>query len=154
MGKTDNGVVLVWQGKDRGQQFIYGHCFFAYSILYNMQSWGCLLYTDGIFCIMLSFHKPYMYTLAMEGNSFRDSNLLFIADSFYLGWGHSTDLVHSTVIVIGESKLQSRSRNREEFKTLKGLRNQNHCIPLAESQDSLKDWLCTYLQLQWIIIFV
>lgn len=48
-----------------------------------MQSWGRLLYTDDIFRIMLSFHELYMYTLAMEGNSFKDSNLFFIADRVF-----------------------------------------------------------------------
>lgn len=49
---------------------------------------------------------------------------------YFLDRGHAAHLVHSTVILIGESKLQSR--NRGESKLLKGLQNEHQCIPVEK----------------------
>lgn len=157
MGKTDKCMVLMWQGKDRGQQFIYGHCSSAYSILYIMQSWGCLLHTHDNFCITLSFHKLYMYTLSMEGNYFRDSNPLLIAGRAF-SQARVTPLIWFTTycycygywkeLPAKQEEKQRRVQNSQRAAKLTSIYT---CRGIMRVN---KDWLCTYLHLQWMTIFV
>lgn len=79
----------------------------------------------------------------MEGSSPGDSDPLCSADRAVprLGLLHCSAPQHNSGYSREETARQTR--NREEVKTLKELRNADQCITLEESQESLKDWLCT-----------
>lgn len=146
MGKPGSCMVLVWQGRDRGQQFIHGHCFSPQNILSNMQSWGCLLYMHDSLCIMHSSGKLQRYTLhwgEAPGGILTHSPVL---TELFLGQQHCTALLHSTITATGESKLQGTVETERSSKFLR--RNADQCMTLEESQGSLKNWLCTSLQLK------
>lgn len=154
MGKTDNCTVLLWQGEDRGQLFM--DTSFAGSILQDVCSPEAVSYAwmkSFAWCFhFMNFTCTHWQRREIPSGILIYSSLL--TEGFFLYWSLSTHLVHSTIVVIWESKLQSRSRNREEFRTLKGLQNSHPCTLLEASQGSVTGWLCTYLQLRWVVIFV
>lgn len=75
----------------------------------------------------------------MEGNSPGDSNPLSSADRAFsrLGSLHCSSSLH--YCSNRREEMARQSRNREEFKILKELRNADECITIEKSQGSLKD---------------